>query len=191
MKQYASIGACGLDCGLCPRFHADGKSRCPGCCGEGFREVHPACGFVTCCVKQKVLESCGECEELAACPRMQKNLAAAKISDSFLSYRTLAANLEFIQKNGTRALAERLQEKTAFLRLLLAGYDDGRSKGFYCLAVQLLPLDGLKAALAGEGKLIPEGSSPKDNARAVREEFGRLAEESGVELKLRTAKSSG
>ena len=33
-KQFFTVGCCGLDCGLCPRFYTQGSSRCPGCCGE-------------------------------------------------------------------------------------------------------------------------------------------------------------
>ena len=36
LKKYPIIGACGLDCGLCPSFHSGGDKPCPGCCGEGF-----------------------------------------------------------------------------------------------------------------------------------------------------------
>jgi hypothetical protein len=188
VKKYAVIGACGLDCGLCPRYHSDGEKPCPGCCGEGFWERHPGCAHITCCVKQRGLEVCGECNELEFCPRVMRNLEAAKHADSVISYQTLPGNLEVIRRHGLEAFLKHQEEKVAFLRLLLAGYNDGRSKGFYCLCVQLLSLDGLRAALAGSQLKFPPQATLKEKARVVREAFSLLAGESGIELKLRTPK---
>ncbi len=55
-RKYSTIGVCGLDCGLCPRYYTVGTSRCPGCCGPDFFNKHPSCSFITCCVKKKDLE---------------------------------------------------------------------------------------------------------------------------------------
>ncbi len=188
LKKYPAIGACGLDCGLCPRYHSSGDKPCPGCCGEDFWERHPSCPYVTCCVKQRGLEVCGECNELEFCPRVLRNLEAAKRADSFVSYRTLAGNLEFIQKRGLKALAKKMQEKIDFLRLLISEHNDGRAKGFYCLCAQLLPLDSLKAALAEAQRQMTPEMTAKDKTKLVREGFGKLAEKADVELKLRNGK---
>ncbi|TET26129.1 MAG: DUF3795 domain-containing protein, partial [Dehalococcoidia bacterium] len=50
LKKYPIVGACGLNCGLCPRYYTQGTSRCPGCCGPDFWQKHPGCAFITCCV---------------------------------------------------------------------------------------------------------------------------------------------
>ncbi|HNR04634.1 MAG TPA: DUF3795 domain-containing protein, partial [Bacillota bacterium] len=47
-KKIHTLGCCGLDCGLCPRFFTEGASRCPGCCGVDFENKHPSCSFITC-----------------------------------------------------------------------------------------------------------------------------------------------
>jgi hypothetical protein len=47
MKSFSYVGCCGIDCGLCPRFHTNGPSACPGCDGDNFHEKHPSYGFVT------------------------------------------------------------------------------------------------------------------------------------------------
>jgi len=188
MKQFPFIGACGLDCGLCPRFNSNAASRCPGCCGEGFLERHPSCAFITCCVKQKGLEACGECREYKSCPRVLRNIEAAKACDSFLSYQTLPGNLEFIEKNGTRALAERLRDKMGLLRRLLEDYDDGHNKGFYCLCVQLLPLDKLKSSLTLAREQLSSSVAPENQAKAMRTRLEKLAEEEGIKLALRKNK---
>jgi hypothetical protein len=186
VKIFPIVGACGLDCGLCPRFHSGGDKPCPGCCGEGFWERNPGCAFITCCVKQRGQETCGECNELEFCPRVLRNLEASKRRDSMLSYKTLPANLDAVQYGGLEAFIKRQQEKIDFLRLLLTEYNDGRSKGFYCLSVQLLPLEDIKLALAGcQSKITPD-TALKDKTRLVREAFNALAAKLNIELKLRT-----
>ena len=185
IKKYPTIGACGLDCGLCPSFHRESKSRCPGCCGEGFWDMARGCGLITCCVKIKGLETCGQCNEFEFCPRVMKLLEQAKHRDSMLSYLPIAANFEFVRKNGIKKWTERENEKIAFLKALLADFNDGRSKTFYCLSVQLLPLDKLKPALSQAHKKITPEMLPKDKALFVRDSFNGLATKSGVKLKLR------
>lgn len=64
VKRYPTLAACSLGCGLCPRYYTVGKSRCPGCCGPGFGKKHPTCSFITCSVKKRGLETCGECAEV-------------------------------------------------------------------------------------------------------------------------------
>ena len=188
VKTHPTIGACGLDCGLCPSYHRDTKSGCPGCCGEGFWDAHPGCGFITCCVKQRGLDTCGQCNEFEFCPRVMKHLEQAKHADSVLSYHPVAANFEFVRKNGIAKWSARENEKIAFLKILLADYNDGRSKTFYCLSVQLLPLDKLKPALAQAQKKVTAKMTPKEKTLLVREAFGGVAQKVGVELKLRKGK---
>ena len=42
-----------------------------GCCGKDFENKHPSCSFVTCCVKKKGLEVCGECGDFS-CPKFEQ-----------------------------------------------------------------------------------------------------------------------
>ncbi len=188
VKKYPAIGACGLDCGLCPSYHRDGVTRCNGCCGEGFWDRARGCGLLTCCVKEHGLETCGECNEFEFCPRVMKLLEQAKHRDSMLSYRPIAANFEFVRKNGIEKWTKRENEKIAFLKTLLADYNDGRSKTFYCLSVQLLPVDKLKPALVQAQKKLTAEMTPKEKALLVREAFNGVAAKAGVELKLRNGK---
>ena len=185
LKKYPIVGACGLNCGLCPRYHTDGPSRCPGCCGPGFWQKHPSCGFITCCVKQGNLETCALCADWEKCERVIKNLDASKGHDSFISYRPLAENFAFIRKNGIEEFARRESEKQAFLRHLIANYDNGRSKIFYCLSCQLLPLDNLKKALASAEAAVAKTADIKEKAATVRVAITALADEMKIDLRLR------
>ncbi|NIM99171.1 MAG: DUF3795 domain-containing protein, partial [candidate division Zixibacteria bacterium] len=101
-RKHPTIGVCGLDCGLCPRYYTSGTSRCPGCCGPDFWEKHPSCGFITCCVKRRQLEICSECEEFP-CNRF----ADVGKSDSFVTYRNVKSNLNFIRTRGIATYVEK------------------------------------------------------------------------------------
>jgi hypothetical protein len=57
LKKHETIAACGIDCGLCPRFYTKGNSACPGCGGLNFKEKHPSCGVLTCCVLKNGFET--------------------------------------------------------------------------------------------------------------------------------------
>ena len=184
-KQYPCVGACGLDCGLCPRYHSSGRSKCPGCAGPDFEQKHPSCGFITCCVKQKRLETCAQCPDYPGCERVRRIMAALQKSDSFISYRPLENNYKFIQQKGIEEFARQQTARLQFLSYLLDKFDDRRSKGFYCLACQLLPLDRLKEAVADAEVGLTEGADIKEKSRVTRAAISHLADTLSVDLKLR------
>jgi hypothetical protein len=185
LKKYPVVGACGLNCGLCPRYHTEGASRCPGCCGPDFGQKHPSCGFITCCVKHRGLETRALCADWAGCERVAKNLAAAEHSDSFISYRPLAGNLAFIRENGIEEFVRWEMAKQELLEYLINNYDEGRSKGFYCTSCQLIPLDRLKEALADVEVKITADTDIKEKAKLVRAAVSNLADALQIDLKLR------
>ncbi|OGO06739.1 MAG: hypothetical protein A2Z76_04425 [Chloroflexi bacterium RBG_13_56_8b] len=185
LKKYPIVGACGLNCGLCPRYYTEGTSRCPGCCGPDFWQRHPSCGFITCCVKQRKLESCAQCVDWVRCDRVAKVLDGAKSHDSFLSYRPLADNFAFIQKNGIEEFVRWEMEKQEFLRHLINDYDEGRSKSFYCTSCQLVPLDRLREALEDAEAKMTAGTDIKEKAKLVRAAISNVANSLYIDLKLR------
>jgi len=185
LKKYLIVGVWGLNCGLCPRYYTEGTSRCPGCCGPGFWQKMPGCGFITCCVKQKGLETCAECVDFAGCERVARLLDSANYQNSFLSHRPIAANFAFIQKNGIEEFARLEIEKLEFLKYLLNTYNEGRSKSFYCTSCQLIPLDKLKEALADVEIKITEDTGIKEKAKIVRAAISNVADTLQIDLKLR------
>jgi hypothetical protein len=185
LKKYPIVGACGLNCGLCPRYHTEGTSRCPGCCGQDFWQKHPSCGFITCCVKQRELETCAQCTDWADCDRVAKLLDAAKYHDSFISYKPLADNFAYIQSHGIEDFVRREMEKQEFLRRLIDNYDEGRSKSFYCASCQLIPPDKLREALADAGAKMTADTDVKEKARMVRAAINNLADALQIDLRLR------
>jgi len=169
-KKHATIGCCGIDCGLCPRYYTGGASRCPGCGGENFAQKHPPCSFITCCVKKHSLEACGQCGDFA-CQKFEKETGER---DSFVTHRKVLENGRLIKEAGIDAFFEQQARRMAFLQTALAQYDDGRSKGFLCLAAALLSIGCLEESLA----LAAQGEP-------LRGVLARFAEAEGQELRLR------
>ncbi len=178
-KKYPTIGVCGLDCGLCPRYYTVGPSRCPGCCGSDFFNKHPSCSFITCCVKKKNLEVCSECSEFP-CVKFKD---AGKY-DSFLTYRKVMPNLGFIKEHGIRKFITKQEKQIKLLEILLKYFDDGRSKSFYCIAVTILPIKSIEKSL----KEVEQSDDNKTRARALKKSLNEIAVKEKIELKLRKKK---
>lgn len=141
-KDHPTIACCGIDCGLCPRYYTAGSSRCPGCFGANFFQVHPACGILTCCVKKHGFETCGECPDFPC-----EKLHGWDQGDSFVCHQVTLQNLRQIKQSGLKEFLEQQHERMAILSNLLKDYNDNRSKDFYCLATALLPVVVLQASM--------------------------------------------
>ena len=166
--KYPTIGCCGIDCGLCPRYYTDGSSRCPGCAGD---EGPFSCGYITCCVKKHGLSVCAECSEYP-CAKYEDREKIEK--DSFVSHKRMFRNQEKIREHGLDVFLAGQAERIAFLNTALERYNDGRSKNFFCIAAALLTTDSLMNAL--------QRAENGENLRAILSEYG---EAEGQELKLR------
>jgi len=147
-KKYPTIGACGLDCGLCPRYYTMGSSRCPGCAGQDFINKHPSCSFITCCVRRRSLEVCAECSDFPCSKfRSDEEYQQAKESSSYPSYKKVIPNLNFIKEYGIEKFIEQQHKRILLLERMIKDFDDGRSKSFFCKSTGLLDLSGLESSL--------------------------------------------
>lgn len=179
-KKFNTIGCCGIDCGLCPRYHTSGASRCPGCGAAGFHEKHPACGVLSCCAGRHGAEVCSDCGEYP-CKRFETEKAGM---DSFVTHQKMRCNLNQIREQGLGEFISRQGQRMEALKVLLEKADDGRSKGFYCLACALLPISELEDILA----FVKENSEVlaiKDLNRETKERMEECAEKQHIQLKLR------
>lgn len=179
VKKYSTIGCCGIDCGLCPRFHTKGDSACPGCCGANFKEKHPSCGFVTCCVIKKGFEQCSDCKEYP-CNRFDSEKAGY---DSFVTHQKVFANLEYIKVNGIDCFVDQQKIRMDILTFLLNNYDDGRSKTYFCISCALLPFEELLKSLVymdGKGGSL----TVKEKNKLLKSELNASAENLGIQIKL-------
>ena len=180
MKKYPTLGCCGIDCGLCPRYHIEGKSRCPGCGAKGFSEKHPSCSILTCCVKTRGLETCAICEQFP-CSRIEKWDQA----DSFVTHRASIENLKAVRENGLAGFITQQQKRMQLLGELLREYDDGRSKSFYCLSAALLPPAELRAAVRRVKRSLSPSDDRKIAANRLREAFNGIASNGEIDLSYR------
>lgn len=188
IKRYSTLGCCGLDCGLCPRYYTFGSSRCPGCCGADFFNKHPSCSYITCCVKKKSLEVCAECDEFP-CSKFKPLLESGVAYDSFLTYEKVQYNLDFIKKYGIDKFIKQQDERIKFIEKMLENFNDGRSKSFFCIATTLLSIEDLKIALDKTKQKIKEDKiglkDVKTKAKILKKFLNEFAVKEGIELRLR------
>jgi len=188
VKLFPTIGCCGLDCGLCPRYYTVGPSRCPGCSGPNFFNKHPSCSYITCCVKKKNLEVCAQCEEFP-CSKFESLRTNGEEYDSFATYRKVYPKMNFIKEYGLEKFIEKQRKRMKLLQSMLKSFNEGRSKSFYCLAAALLSIEALEKSLENSGRSIKENKIGSDDIKAKAQILRRFLEESaaveGVELKLR------
>lgn len=179
LKKYNTIGCCGIDCGLCPRFYTKGDSVCPGCGGKNFKQKHPSCGFVTCCVIKNGFEVCSECKDFP-CSRFDSE---RKGYDSFVTHKKVFTNLDFIRSNTIECFMDEQKIRMDILTDFLNNYDDGHSKSLFCLSCALLPLDKLHEIQ----KIIGIESNPfslKEKNTLLKNRLQMIAETLKIDLKL-------
>ncbi|ORC36190.1 hypothetical protein B4O97_06260 [Marispirochaeta aestuarii] len=178
-RKYPEFSLCGLNCVLCPRFQTEGSSRCPGCGGSNFHEKHPACSVITCSRKHDNTEFCHEC---AGFPCERYAIPVEK--DSFITKRNVFSDMEKAKRNLSEYLDD-LKEKQMILEKLIADFNDGRMKSFYCLAVNLLPLKELKSIVGDVENAGRKLREKKEKARTAKEVFLKSASSRGIALELR------
>ncbi len=155
LKKYPTTGVCGLDCGLCPRYHTVGSSRCPGCGGHDFFNKHPSCSFITCCVKKKNLEVCAECSDFPCVKfKSAKEYIKIKESSSYASSKRVLPNLYFIKERGINKFIEQQDKRIQLLKTMISKFDDGRSKSFFCKAAMFHDLTALENSIERATKII-------------------------------------
>lgn len=180
-KKYPTLGCCGLDCGLCPRFYTEGKSRCPGCCGPDFFKVNPGCSFTICCVKKKNLEVCSECPAFP-CEKFD-DWFGNKAYDSWLTHKKAEPNHQFIKKHGLKEFIKQQKQRMNLLEKMLRDFNEGISKSFYCLSATLLSIKGLQDSIK-EAEEQTKNDDLKTKAKKLKEILKKTAEKEKVELKL-------
>lgn len=179
IKKFHTIGCCGIDCGLCPRFHTKGNSACPGCGGLDFKDKHPSCGFLTCCAIKDGLEVCSECKDYP-CSRFDSEL---KGYDSFVTHQKVFDNLNSIKSKGIDFFIENQKERIDILNDLLGNFDDGRSKSFFCICSALLPLENLQQAHQEMHQLI-DSIGIKEKNKRIKDHFQTVAINKSIDLRL-------
>ena len=113
--------------------------RIPGC---GGGEGNQACKIARCSIEHGGVEYCFQCSEYP-CEKYDH----IDDFDSFITHRRQKADLEKARQSGVEAYNAEQIEKVRILDILLSGYNDGRKKTLFCVAVNLLELQELQAVL--------------------------------------------
>lgn len=180
-RDYPLFSLCGLNCGLCPRYHTKGESKCPGCGGKDFHLKHPTCAVITCNTKHDQVEYCFQCSSYPC-----EKYSIPSNRDSFISYCNVITDFKKIKRDGLEQYKSELNEKVDILEFLINNYDDGRRKNFYCIAVNLLKPSDLKAIMTQINEHISKhDSNRKDKIKQIISLFEEHASKDNIELKLR------
>ena len=156
-----------------------GKFQCPGCAGVGFSEQHPTCGILT-CSQRKGIEFCHECDEFPC-----KKFDSWGDTDSFITHRNVLIDMEKAKRMGIEAYIIEQQEKVGILSELLEGYNDGRRKSFFCLAVNLLDLHDIITVMDQLDSTFSAEKHEKERATSAVRLFEEMAQQRGISLKKR------
>ncbi len=181
--NYPEIGVCGLSCRLCPMYNTEAKSRCSGC--KSPTRMAVGCPFITCSVKKKGIEFCWKCKESNNCEKWKKHIVAGKIHDSFKCYQTLEKDILFINQNGINEFENIQKQREHLLKEMLNGFNEGRSKSYYCIAATVLELEELKELLALSKKESDGIDDIKEKSKILHSILDNISLKKKYYLKLR------
>lgn len=187
VEEQKLVGACGLYCGLCPGFHSKDRFRCPGC---KLSESHMWCGIFRCCVIERYLVTCADCEEYPCEKLLQLAEIKSDISiiERVVKHKPILSNLDIIKGVGVEFWIKEQKKRRLLLEYLLANYDDGRSINFYCIACSFIPINLIEEAISEVKKMIVEGQIDGLNLKAkvetLKSIIKKLAIESEIDLKF-------
>lgn len=178
MRKNPLFSLCGLNCCLCPRFNTDGISKCPGCGGENFSNQHPTCAVATCNRKHDNVDYCFQCSGYP-CMKYQNEYTY----DSFISYKSVISNINEA-KNDLEKYQSDLAKRQKCLITLLNKFNDGKSKGLYCVVCNDMPLNELEQFINNIDKLTKD-MDIKEKVKEVKEEIVKIESKLGIQFKLR------
>ena len=169
---------CALNCGLCPMFL---NKNCPGC---GGGEGNQSCKIARCSMEHGDVEYCFQCSEYP-CEKYDH----IDDFDSFITHRNRRSDMEKARQSGIDAYNAEQMEKVKILEIFLSGYNDGRKKTLFCLAVNLLELQDLQMVLREiECKSDMETMTLKEKSAFVAGLLQAAAATKNIDLKLHKKK---
>lgn len=172
-RKNLSFSLCGLNCELCP-MHLDGY--CPGCGGGAGNQ---SCAIAKCSLQHDKVEYCFLCSEYPC-----KRYEGIDEYDSFITHQRQLKDAIKAHEIGMEAYCKEQHKKAEILKTLLSDYNDGRRKTFYCVAVNLLPLQDIENVMK---QVIEDASlnTIKEKAEKIASLFQDLAVRHELILKLR------
>ena len=176
------VGVCGLPCRLCTLFHSEGGNRCEGC--KCDRRRAEGCPFHTCALERHGVEFCGDCADHETCARWTAFRERRAKADTVVSSQILESDLEWTERKGLAAYNKLQKERLRLLNKMLSGFNEGRSKGYYCVAATVLDVAGLEKILI-EAERRARGVELKERAAILRSLLDARADKKGLVLRRR------
>ena len=170
-RKNRLLSLCGLNCGLCPMQMG---GHCGGC-GNG----NQSCKIAKCSLEHGKIEYCYECSHYP-CEKYEH----LDEYDSFITHRRQKADLQKAKSIGVTSYNLEQEEKMQILARLLADYNDGRRKNFYCVAVNLLELSDIQEAMNRIESNDRVFASAKERCAYAAEVFQEIADRKKIKLKL-------
>jgi len=142
------------------------------------------CAFITCAVRKRGIEFCWDCKDSEICERWKKHRQFGKQHDSFKCYQKLEEDIAFIRQNGVGKFEEIQKTREKLLIEMLTGFNEGRSKSYYCVTATILEINELEGALA-EAKSRSGGLGLAEKSKTMHSVLDRIAKERNYNVKLR------
>jgi hypothetical protein len=142
------------------------------------------CPFITCALKKKGIEFCGDCEEEKTCEKWAKHRNAANKADSFTCYQKLEEDIACIQMNGVDEFEETQKKREHVLKEMLQGWNEGRSKSYYCIAATVMEMGELEEAVT-QAQKNSDGLEMKEKSKVLHKILDTIAKQRNYYLKLR------
>jgi hypothetical protein len=140
-------------------------------------------------VRKRGLEACGQCPEFPCAKFKREEEYRRAESSSYPPSRRMLANLTFIRDRGIEEFVRRQRRRVALLEAMIEGFDDGRSRSFFCRAAALLDPEALESALGeartakGAGAVGRGTGEAGGKAKLLRGLITRSAQREGIELR--------
>jgi hypothetical protein len=142
------------------------------------------CPFITCAVKRKGLEFCWQCAESNTCIKWRKKRKFSQKHDSFVCYQKVEDNIAFIKQHGVRVFEKDQQDRERLLKQILSGFNEGRSKRYYCIAANVFETRELETVII-KAKRDSVGLDIKSKSKVLHSILDEIAEKKHYCLKLR------
>lgn len=150
---------------------------CPGC---GGGEGNQGCPIARCSLQHQNVEYCFQCTEYPC-----EKYNGIDEFDSFVTHRNQLKDVKKAQLIGMKKYHLELEEKSDILKYLLANYNDGRRKSFFCIAVNLMDIQDLREIVDDiKIKTTSTDLTLKEKAAIAVKLFQTIAQEKNLVLKL-------
>jgi hypothetical protein len=99
-------------------------------------------------------------------------------------YQRLEDNIAFIERQGVSDFAEAQKEREHLLAAMLAEFNEGRSKSFYCIVATVMDIQEMTQAIA-QARNDSVGKDIRGKSKTLHLILNKIAEERKYNLKLR------